>query len=254
MNELFWNTKQMISPPEILSYKWLDWCRKCSVPIHEKITYFSSWITPFSHQLQTRALLSGLLPYKPVLHFNPCPRILNRATFLITLLLRTIFKYSGKKVSRSIYENEVNLKINQVKKGLWCNWKMPTLKTREKVGKNISVDVGLPVDAFWNIVRIFHKGETHAHCTHKNELDKLETQGQLEFEHKFEHGLTAATAESWCHHLPTYCVDRGMVDGAPAGNDKEQKVKTFLCQNFEHVGGVLCSSAGQQLDLLCWYR
>jgi hypothetical protein len=42
-----------------------------------------------------------------------------------------------------------------------------------------------------------------------------------------------------------------MVDGAPAGNDKEQKVKTFLCQNFEHVGGVLCSSAGQQLDLLC---
>jgi len=32
----------------------------------------SSWITPFSHKFQTRALLSGLLPYKPVTH-NPCP-------------------------------------------------------------------------------------------------------------------------------------------------------------------------------------
>jgi len=67
----------------------------------------------------------------------------------------------------------------------------------------------------------------------------LETQGQMEFEHKFEttetglynllhwywtgteteHGSTAATAESWCHHLPTYCVDRGLVDGAPAGTE-----------------------------------
>ena len=49
-------------------------------------------------------------------------------------------------------------------------------------------------------------------------------QGQLEFEHKFEstetgHGLTVATAESWCHHLPTYCVDQGLVDGAPVGKE-----------------------------------
>ena len=40
---------------------------------------FSIWIeSPFSNKLQTRALLSGLLPYKPVSHFNLCPRILNR--------------------------------------------------------------------------------------------------------------------------------------------------------------------------------
>ena len=29
-------------------------------------------------------------------------------------------------------------------------------------------------------------GKTHAHCTHINKLDKLETQGQLDFEHNFE--------------------------------------------------------------------
>jgi hypothetical protein len=62
----------------------LNWCRKCSVPMNEKITRFSSWISSFSHKLQTHALLYGLLPYKPVSHFNPCPRILNRATFLMT--------------------------------------------------------------------------------------------------------------------------------------------------------------------------
>jgi len=39
---------------------------------------------PISHNLLTRALLSGLLPYKPASHFNPCPRIQNRATFLMT--------------------------------------------------------------------------------------------------------------------------------------------------------------------------
>ena len=55
-----------MSPSEILSNKWMNWCRKCSVPIHEKMTCFSSWISPFSHKLQTRALLSGLLPYKPI--------------------------------------------------------------------------------------------------------------------------------------------------------------------------------------------
>ena len=102
----------------------------------------------------------------------------------------------------------------------------------------------------WNIVKTFHKGKTHAHCTHTNKLDKLETQGQMEFtqvgkyvvicitywsdlysllhwywtDNETGHGLTAGTAESWCHHLPTYCVDRGLADGAPAGNEKEQKI------------------------------
>ena len=98
---------------------------------------------------------------------------------------------------------------------------MLTLKTREEVGNNVSKYRRwfIKIDAYWNIVKTFQKGKTHAHYTHINKLDKLETQGQLEFEHKFEHGLTAATAESWCHHLPTYCVDRGLVDGAPAGNE-----------------------------------
>ena len=103
---------------------------------------------------------------------------------------------------------------------------MLTLKTREEVGNNVSKYRRwfIKIDAYWNIVKTFQKGKTHAHCTHINKLDKLETQGQLEFEHKFEttetglyynllhwywteHGLIVATAESWCHHLPTYCVD-----------------------------------------------
>ena len=118
---------------------------------------------------------------------------------------------------------------------------MPTLKTREEVGKNISKCRRwfTKVDAFKNIDKTFHKGKTHAHFKHTNKLDKLETQGQMEFEHKFEttetglynllhwywtgteteHRSTVATAESWCHHLPTYCVDRGLVDGPPAGNE-----------------------------------
>jgi len=37
-----------------------------------------------------------------------------------------------------------------------------------------------------NIVKTFHKGKTHAQCTHTNKLDKLKTQGQMEFEHKCE--------------------------------------------------------------------
>ena len=112
---------------------------------------------------------------------------------------------------------------------------MLTLKTRDRVGKNTSKCRRwfTKVDAYWKIVT-FQKVKTHTHCT-KNKLDKLERQGQLEFEHKFEttetglcnllhwywtgteteHGLTVATAESWCHHLPTFCVDRGLVDGAP---------------------------------------
>ena len=115
---------------------------------------------------------------------------------------------------------------------------MLTWKTREEVGKNASECRCMlvhQIDACWNIVKNCQKGKSHAPCTHINKLDKLETQGQLEFEHKFEttetglfnllhwyrtgtetkHGLTVATAESWCHHLPTYCVDRGLVDGAP---------------------------------------
>jgi hypothetical protein len=43
-----------------------------------------------------------------------------------------------------------------------------------------------------------------------NKLDKLETQGQLESVRL----LRLVCAESWCHHLLTYCVDRGLVDGA----------------------------------------
>ena len=87
----FWvmlKNKPLISPSEILANKWMNWCRKCPVPIHEKMTCFSSYIkSPFSHKLQTRAFLSGILPYKPVSHFNPCPRILNQATFLMTFWL-----------------------------------------------------------------------------------------------------------------------------------------------------------------------
>jgi len=55
----------------------------------------------------------------------------------------------------------------QVKKGLWRNWKKLTVKIREEVGKNIS-KCGrwfTKVDAYWNIVKTFHKGKTHAHCT-----------------------------------------------------------------------------------------
>ena len=55
----------MISPSEILSNKLMNWCRKCSVPIHEKNVFLILNISPFSHKLQTRALLSGLLLYKP---------------------------------------------------------------------------------------------------------------------------------------------------------------------------------------------
>ena len=57
--------KTLISPSEILSNKLMNWCRKCSVPIHEKNVFLILNISPFSHKLQTRALLSGLLPYKP---------------------------------------------------------------------------------------------------------------------------------------------------------------------------------------------
>jgi hypothetical protein len=107
---------------------------------------------------------------------------------------------------------------------------MLTLKTREEVGNNVSKYRRwfIKIDAYWNIVKTFQKGKTHAHYTHINKLDKLETQGQLEFEHKFEttetgteteRALTAATSESWFHHLPTYCVDRGLVDGALAGKE-----------------------------------
>ena len=42
-SELCWKSQPLISPSETLSNKWLNWCHKCSVPIHEKITCFSSW-------------------------------------------------------------------------------------------------------------------------------------------------------------------------------------------------------------------
>jgi len=50
----------------------------------------------FSHNLQICALLSGVLPYTQFQTSTLCPRILNRATFLKTFLLRTIFNYPGK--------------------------------------------------------------------------------------------------------------------------------------------------------------
>ena len=76
--------------------------------------HFFTWISPFSHKLQTRALLSGLLPYKPVSHLNPCLQILNRATILITLLHRTIFKYSGKTNGARASETGLSGKANQL--------------------------------------------------------------------------------------------------------------------------------------------
>jgi len=79
---------------------------------------------------------------------------------------------------------------------------MLTLKTWEEVGKNISKCRCwfTKVDAYWNIVKTSQKGETHAHCTHTNKLDKLETQGQMEFEHKFE------TAETGLYNLLVWSV------------------------------------------------
>ena len=86
--------KKKLLPSEILLNKWLNWLPWAYK--WKKLLFFILDI-PVSHKLQTHALLSGFLPYKPVSHFNPCPRILNRDTFLMTtFLLRAIFKYSGK--------------------------------------------------------------------------------------------------------------------------------------------------------------
>jgi len=80
----------------------------------ENNVFFILNIIPVSHKLQTRALLSGLLPYKPVSHFNPCPQILNRATFLVTFLLRTIFKYFAKTNGARALETGLSGKANQL--------------------------------------------------------------------------------------------------------------------------------------------
>ena len=49
-----------------------------------------------------------------VSHFNPCPRILNRAMFLMTLLLRAIFKYSGKTNCACASETGLSGKAKQI--------------------------------------------------------------------------------------------------------------------------------------------
>jgi hypothetical protein len=55
----------------------------------------------------------------------------------------SLFKPPATAHSFPTYENEVNLKTTQVRKGLWRNWKMLTLKTQEEVGKitHQSIDV-----------------------------------------------------------------------------------------------------------------
>jgi len=88
----------LISPSEILSNRWLNWCRKCSVPIHEKITCFHLEYPRFHtnfkhvHSYPTPVVYTSFkvtrFTKKTVSHFNPCPRILNRATMLMTYLLR----------------------------------------------------------------------------------------------------------------------------------------------------------------------
>ena len=52
-----------------------------------------------------------------------------------------------------------------------------------------------------NSASLFQKGKTHAHCT--NKLDKLETQGQLELEYKFE------TTETGLYNLLVWSVGLG---------------------------------------------
>ena len=77
---------------------------------------------------------------------------------------------------------------------------MLTLKMWEIVGKNTSKCRRwfTKVDAYWKIVKTCQKGETHTLCTIKS--DKLETQGQLEFEHKFE------TTETGLYNLLVWSV------------------------------------------------
>ena len=76
---------------------------------------------------------------------------------------------------------------------------MLTLQAREEVGKNTSECRRwyTKVDAYWKIVT-FQKVKTHT--LHTNKLDKLETRGQLEFEHKCE------TTETGLYNRLVCCV------------------------------------------------
>ena len=65
-------------------------------------------------------------------------------TYLSSSIVKFSLDYKGIQLEMcSTYENEVNLKTTQVRKGLWRNWKMLTLKTQEEVGKitHQSIDV-----------------------------------------------------------------------------------------------------------------
>ena len=58
---------------------------------------------------------------------------------------------------------------------------MLTLQTREEVGKNTS-----ECRRWYTKVDGYLSKGQNPHTLHTNKLDKLETQGQLEFEHKCE--------------------------------------------------------------------
>jgi len=45
---------------KILSSKWMNWCRKCSVPIHEKITCFKGVARGYKVGLQPETLADGI--------------------------------------------------------------------------------------------------------------------------------------------------------------------------------------------------
>ena len=155
---------------------------------------------------------------------------------------------------------------------------MLTLKIREEVGKNTSKcrNWSTKVDAYWKTVT-FQKVKTHTHCTQiswtsckRRDNWSLNTSlrllklvcitywsaGLYDRLHWYwtgietKHGLTAAAAESWCHHLPTYCVDRGLVDGAPVGKEYEQQITlNWVCVK---VSNMLVASSVQVQGSSCW--
>jgi len=73
----------------------------------------------------------------PIISPNYCDVLQARHTFRVEFSLVWITKAFNLEWLLNLWERG-NLKTNQVKKGLWRNWKMLTLKTREKVGKNTS--------------------------------------------------------------------------------------------------------------------
>jgi len=58
----------------------------------------------------SRALLSGLLPYIPVLHFNPCPQSVRHHVFAQNHL-----RYSGKTNGARASEAGLSGKANQLR-------------------------------------------------------------------------------------------------------------------------------------------